>query len=108
MAAPETVVLNAQRQIYEAKKNLDEADNKAKDAHDAYHSALGNAAFARRQLLEWCWFLWEECEGSGVDYFAEVGMPNPDECEHKDKDDENACVECGASAEFIKKQKKRR
>lgn len=91
---PEVIILDAQRQIYEAKKEFDSAEEVRTNAQAALLKAEDAAEYALWKLLDYCEFLATNCEDE--DYYAEVGLISPVNCPHHTIHKEaGRCVQCG-------------
>lgn len=74
---PETVILDAQKKVYEHKDNVRLKAQQVKDAEAVLAEKQSDLNYAQRQLVETIEFLELWNREAHEDWFAEIGVPRP-------------------------------
>jgi len=75
---PETVVLNAQRTIYQVKDSLQPLRDAVAEQEKKLSDAEHNLSIAEQELRDWADFLTEHSPETNECWYAEVGLDPPD------------------------------
>lgn len=75
---PETVILDAQRRVYEHKDNVTKEQEVVRKKEEELREAQTHLAYAKRQLVETIQFLELWNRDAHEDWFAEIGVERPE------------------------------